>query len=172
MSRVTTFRALIILALCFSPFAVQASIINLYANLDGTQEVPVTASLGTGTATITFDDVSNLLDWNISFSGLTGAATGAHFHGPAASGVNAGVQVNIGTISGLTSPIIGSTTITGTQAADLLAGLWYINIHTTLFSGGEIRGQVLQQVVPVPAASWLLASGLAGLLGWRRLRRT
>ncbi|MBI5463282.1 MAG: CHRD domain-containing protein [Gammaproteobacteria bacterium] len=171
MSGVTSFRTLILLACCLAPVAAQAAIINLYTSLDGSQEVPTNATLGTGTATVTFDDVSNLLGWNISFSGLTGAATGAHFHGPAAVGVNAGVQVNIGAISGLTSPMIGSTTITGSQATDLLAGLWYINIHTATFPGGEIRGQVQQQVVPVPAAFWLLSSGLAALLGWRRPRR-
>lgn len=162
-------RALIVLACCFSPFAAQAAIINLSASLDSTQEVPVNASLGTGTASIIFDDVSNQLDWNIVFSGLSGAATAAHFHGPAAPGVNAGVQVNIGAISGLTSPMIGSTTISDTQEADLLAGLWYINIHTAMFPGGEIRGQV--QVVPLPAAAWLLLTGLAGLAGWRRSRK-
>ncbi|HEY9199841.1 MAG TPA: CHRD domain-containing protein [Gammaproteobacteria bacterium] len=171
MSGVIPLRAFVILACCLSPVAAQAAIINLYATLDGTQEVPANASLGTGTATILFDDVSNQLDWNISYSGLTGAATAAHFHGPAAAGVNAGVQVNIGTLSGgLTSPMIGSTTITSVQEADLLAGLWYINIHTAMYPGGEIRGQV--QVVPLPAASWLLASGLAGLIGWRQTRKS
>ncbi|MFN2329475.1 MAG: CHRD domain-containing protein [Chromatocurvus sp.] len=170
MSGITTFRVLIILALCLSPFAAQAAIINLYADIDGTQEVSATASLGTGTATISFDDVTNLLDWDISFSGLTGSATAAHFHGPAASASNAGVQVDIGAESGLGSPMLGSTTITGAQATDLLAGLWYINIHTETYPGGEIRGQV--QVVPLPAAVWLLVSGFVGLLGWRRARRT
>lgn len=166
MSKIACIRTLLVLACCFIPFAAHAAIINLYATLDAAQEVPANASLGTGSATMTLDDVSNQLDWNIVFSGLTGDATAAHFHGPAAPGVNAGVQVNIGAISGLTSPMIGSTTITDTQEADLLAGLWYINIHTAMYPGGEIRGQV--QVVPVPAAIWLLGSGLVALFGWRR----
>lgn len=170
MIGVTYIRALLMLLLSCSAFAVQASTINLIAYLDGAQEVPANTSTGSGLATISFDDVSNLLSWDIVFSDLSGPATAAHFHGPAAVGVNGGVQVNIGNISGLTSPMLGSTTITDTQEADLLAGLWYINIHTALLPGGEIRGQV--QVVPLPAAFWLLSSGLLGLFGFSRQRKT
>lgn len=65
----------------------------------------------------------------------------------------------------------GSATISDTQEADLLAGLWYINIHTSMFPGGEIRGQVQAQVVPIPAAAWLLVSGLCSLLTLRQSRR-
>jgi hypothetical protein len=77
-----------------------------------------------------------------------------HFHGPAPAGANAGVQVNIGLISGLTSPSIGNTIITALQGTDLLNGLWYINIHTGQFAGGEIRGQVLTGSVAVEEATW------------------
>ena len=70
-----------------------------------------------------------------------------------------------------TSPSIGSTTISGTQSADLLAGLWHINIHTTTFSGGEIRGQVQLSAVPIPAAAWLFSSGLLGLVGIARCKK-
>lgn len=172
MLRINAFRACIAAVLCCSPLAVQAAIINMSATLSGGQEVPPTASTGTGSATVVFDDVTNQLNWNIVFSGLTGAATGAHFHGPAPIGTNAGVQVNIGSISGLTSPMIGSTTISAAQETDLLAGLWYINIHTAQFPGGEIRGQVLAaEPVPVPAAVWLFGSGLAGLFAAGRARR-
>lgn len=160
LSRVRYGLAVLLLAFC--PALLQAATINLFASLDGSQEVPANASTGTGSAVITFDDVSKLLSWDITFSGLTGAATGMHFHGPAAAGVNAGVRVNVGGISGLTSPSTGSTTITDAGwETELLSGLWYLNIHTATFPGGEIRGQV--QVVPVPAAAWLMLSGLAGL---------
>jgi hypothetical protein len=69
-------------------------------------------------------------------AGLSGPLSGIHFHGPAAPGVNAGVQVNIGAIIGLLpNPNIGSTTINAQQITDLLAGNWYINLHTAQISG-------------------------------------
>ena len=104
-----------------------------------------------------YDDVTNLLSWNITYTGLLGTPTVSHFHGPAPVGFNAGVEVDIVLNSGgsIASPMIGSATITDDQETDLLAGLWYINIHTDAFPGGEIRGQV--NVVPIPAAVWLLA---------------
>ncbi len=79
-------------------------------------------------------------------------------------GVNAGVQFDIGAVSGLASPMVGNATITAQQADDLISGLWYVNIHTTAFGGGEIRGQV----VPAPGAMMLLAG--AGLFATRRRR--
>lgn len=142
-----------------------ATLINLEATIDKNQVVgttPVTSA--TGFATMTFDDITNQLDWNIVFSNLTGAATAMHFHGAAAAGVNAGVQVNIGAISGLTSPSIGLTTLTDLQETDLLNGLWYINIHTAAYGGGEIRGQVLETSrVPEPSTLLLFGAALAGL---------
>lgn len=141
----------------------EASIDGLQANAGAG-----TGSPGTGFASMTFDDVSSLFSWDISWSGLLGNETVMHFHGPAGPGANAGVQVNFGSISGITSPSIGSTTISAGQAADLLAGLWYINIHTDLFTGGEIRGQV--NAVPIPAAAWLFGSALLGLLGMTRYK--
>ena len=153
---------LALLLFVLNPALVQAATINLFANLDGTQEVPSNGRTGSGTAVITFDDVSKLLSWDINFSGLTGPAISMHFHGPAPAGTNAGVRVNVGNISGLTSPSMGSTTITDAAwETELLSGLWYLNIHTAMYGGGEIRGQV--EVVPVPAAVWLMFSGLAGL---------
>jgi hypothetical protein len=140
--------------------------------LSGSQEVPGNQIVAAGAARIEYDTASNLLSWNIAFEGLTGPATGMHFHGPAAAGVNAGVQVNVGTNSGLLSESNGSTTISELQEADLLAGNWYLNIHTAAFPGGEIRGQVAAVVVPEPSAvaSLLGVAALAGVLVWRRRR--
>ena len=78
--------------------------------------------------------------WTVNYSGLTGPATGAHFHGPAAISENAGVVVPL--TGSLASPITGSATLTDAQAADLMAGKWYFNVHTAANPGGEIRGQV------------------------------
>jgi hypothetical protein len=81
-----------------------------------------------------------MLTWTIVYSGLTGAATAAHFHGPAKPGKNAAPVVPL--TGALDSPIKASATLTDAQAKDLLAGLWYINIHTAANPGGEIRGQL------------------------------
>jgi hypothetical protein len=95
--------------------------------------------MGGGTATVTYDDVTNMLTWNVTFSNLSGPVVAAHFHGPAVPASDAGIQV---TISDLTSPSVGSMAITEGQEADLLGGLWYLNYHTSACGGGEIRGQV------------------------------
>jgi len=140
-----------------------ATTTNLVATIDGAQANAGagTGSPGTGSATMTYDDVTNMFSWNITWSGLTGTETLAHFHGPALPNQNAGVQVNFAAISGLQSPSIGSTMITPAQAADLLNDLWYINIHTTDVAGGEIRGQVtVDGTVPVEQSTWTAIKAL------------
>ena len=110
------------------------------AVLDGKSEVPANASAATGTADIDYDPASKKLSWKLTYSGLSGAATAAHFHGPAEAGKNAGVAVAIPNAT--SSPSEGSATLTDAQAADLMAGKYYVNIHTAANPGGEIRGQV------------------------------
>jgi hypothetical protein len=110
--------------------------------LSGTEVVPPTTSKGTGTADVTFDTGSKKLAWTVTFSGLTGPAIAAHFHGPADHGQNAGVAVPI---PGTESPLKGSATLTDVQAADLAAGKWYVNVHTNANKGGEIRGWLAKQ---------------------------
>ena len=116
---------------------------------------------------MTFDDVTNVIAWDISWSDLLGDLTVAHFHGPALPNQNAGVQVSL-VGSPPDNPNIGSAPISDAQATDLLNELWYINIHSTLNPGGEIRGQVLR--VPEPITLALLGFGLAGL-GFARKRQ-
>ena len=112
------------------------------ATLDAKSEVPATASGGTGTADVDYDAATKKLTWKVSYSGLTGPATAAHFHGPADASKNASPVVPIPNIAA--SPVEGSATLTDAQAADLLAGKYYINIHTAANPGGEIRGQVMK----------------------------
>jgi hypothetical protein len=116
-----------------------AETVQLKADLKGASEVPPNQSTGTGTVTVTFDTATKQLSWKGNYSGLSGPATAAHFHGPAEPGKNAGVAVPI---TPNTSPFSGSATLTDTQAADLLAGRWYINVHTAANPGGEVRGQL------------------------------
>ncbi len=168
--RFVTAFVVVIVGLCLFASPVEAAIFELTSMIDGLQTVPPTGSSGTGSGVITYDDATSELSWDISWGGLSGPVSVMHFHGPAAPGSNAGVQVNIGGISGTTSPTIGSTNISAGQAADLLSDLWYINIHTSQFPGGEIRGQVL--LVPEPAGIALVAGGIlaVGLLVRRRRR--
>jgi len=120
-------------------FAGSAFAEKMKATLDGKSEVPPNTSNATGTADIDYDPASKKLSWKLTYSGLTGPATAAHFHGPAAPGANAGVKVPIpNTASGSE----GSATLTDEQAADLTAGKYYVNVHTEANKGGEIRGQV------------------------------
>jgi hypothetical protein len=123
-------------------FAGPASAEKFKATLDGKAEVPATTSSGTGTADVDYDAASKKLSWKVTYSGLTGPATAAHFHGPAETGKNANPAVPIPNIA--SSPVEGSATLTDAQAADLLAGKYYINIHTAANPAGEIRGQVMK----------------------------
>ena len=109
--------------------------------MTGMNEIPLVATNGTGRVDAVLDTDTRLFRWKVSYQGLTGAATAGHFHGPAAIGANAGVA--LGWRNPITSPMEGSATLTPAQAADLLAGKWYANIHTTVHPNGEIRGQMI-----------------------------
>jgi hypothetical protein len=123
-------------------FAGPAFADKMKAALDGKAEVPPNTSAATGSADIDFDAASKKLSWKITYSGLSGPATAAHFHGPAEAGKNAGVAVAIPLASPGTAE--GSATLTDAQAADLAAGKYYVNVHTAANPGGEIRGQVMK----------------------------
>ncbi len=115
----------------------------LTASLTGAQEVPANTRTGTGKAEVRFDKDTRVLSYHVSFIGLSGPVIGAHIHGPAAPGVVGPVVVPFGPAAdGMVS---GSATLTPTQAGDLLAGLYYVNLHTAAHPGGEIRGQLRLQ---------------------------
>lgn len=158
----------VVLALAFAG-SVSAETLQLVANMDGpsANAGAGTGSLGTGVADITYDTDTNAMSWTITWSGLTGTPTGMHFHGPALPNQNAGVQVGVG-VAG--PPVVGNAVISDPQEADLLAGLWYLNLHTTTSSGGEIRGQVLAAASPLPGPGLLLALPMliAGAMAIRR----
>lgn len=110
------------------------------AALSGAQEVPPATTSGSGQAVVRYNRDTSMLSWNVTYGGLTGAATAGHIHGPAEAGANAGVVVPFASVA--SSPIIGEARITPEQLAQLNAGRWYVNIHTQRYPGGEIRGQL------------------------------
>lgn len=116
-----------------------ANVVRLGATLNGAAEVPPKAVPGTGTAEVNYNRDTGTLSWRVTYSGLTGPLTGAHFHGPAGPTANAGIVVPM---ANAPSPITGEAKITPAQAGDLMAGLWYVNLHTAANPPGEIRGQV------------------------------
>lgn len=160
---------LLVLMTVMSIAPAKASLINFSALINGAQANAGTGtgSLATGAATMWLDDLTNDFSWTINWSGLTNL-TAAHFHGAATLFQNAGVQVHIN-IVGTTA--IGNAVLTNAQVSDLRAGLWYINIHTTQFGGGEIRGQIHEQVkVSAPGASLVLLLSMIALLLVHRRR--
>lgn len=127
-------------AIClFTASAAQAASVNYTAVLKGSSEVPPNDAAGAGELTATLDTTTKVFSYKATYSGLTGPATAAHFHGPAMAGANAPPVVPVAKPA---SPITGTATLTDAQIADLQAGKWYFNVHTAAHPPGEIRGQV------------------------------
>jgi hypothetical protein len=119
----------------------QAQTKMFHANASGTQEVPPVTGAGKATGMFTLNPATKELSWSVTMSGLSSDATAAHIHGPAASGANAGVEINLAP-NGIKSPLEGKATLTDAQIADLEGGKTYLNVHTANNKGGEVRGQI------------------------------
>ncbi len=139
-------RRTLLVAAAFASFGVLPSAradempIQLHATMSGAQEVPPNQTQGSGTMGGTLNRSTKELTYTVTYQGLTGPATAAHFHGPAEPGANAPIVVPLQ--QPLTSPIKGKATLTDQQMNDLMANKWYVNVHTKEHPGGEIRGQV------------------------------
>jgi len=180
--------------LVLSASLAQASTITFQTSLNGPAENPPNSSLGTGFATLLYDNVTHLLSINVSFQGLSGTTTASHIHCCVASPGTAGVATTTPTFTGFPLGVTAGTysavldltlassynpafiTSSGgiAQAEQLLmsqmvAGNTYLNIHTTVVPGGEIRGFLA--TVPEPATLTLFGVGLAGLAITHRRRR-
>ena len=123
--------------------AASASTVTYTARLSGRAEVPKTYSKGKGRLKAEFDTTSKVLDYTLTFEGLSGPATAAHIHGPATRAQSAGVVVPLGE-KNPASPITGSATLTDQQVKYLQSSKLYVNVHTAANPGGEIRGQIIE----------------------------
>jgi hypothetical protein len=111
------------------------------ATLSGAREMPPVASGGSGHAELRYNHKSQLLHWRVTHSGLSGAVTAAHFHGPAGPEQNA--QPLIPLAGNLNAPPIdGQLRLTPEQYNQLESGQWYVDLHTARHPDGEIRGQL------------------------------
>jgi CHRD domain-containing protein len=118
-----------------------AQTVKFQATMTAAEEIPATNSKGSGTATAELDQQTHKLSYNVTWQGFASRVIAAHFHGPAEPKQNAGVQVPIDG-SNPTSPVTGTATLTPEQQQQLMAGLWYVNVHTQNHPNGAIRGQV------------------------------
>ena len=142
--------------------------------LSGANENPPNASTGTGSIAGTFDNVSKVLSFNLTFSGLLGTTTAAHFHAPAGITTNSPVRIGFaGFPTGVSSGVYSNSyVLTAQQEAWLLSDSMYVNVHSNLFPGGEIRHQLIPDApLPVELASFISAvSGNEVTLNWTTLK--
>ncbi len=133
---------LIILSLATTPSAAKLEVYSGVPLL-GTEEDPANNSNGFGALTAIYDEESKTLFYEFEWElGGDAETTAAHFHGPAGLGQSAPVVIDLGPVSGKSGKQTGSVVLNTSQEADLKAGLWYLNIHSNAFPGGELRGQL------------------------------
>ena len=117
--------------------------IRFHALLSADEESAPTESPGSGCAVFVLDRPTLRLDWTVTYDKLTSSATGAHAHGPQTPGGNAGVLFDLAA-DGMKSPLSGSIVISEGVLEYVLTGRIYVNIHTTQYPAGELRGQMMR----------------------------
>ena len=148
--RIATFAALGLL------FAGAAAAQNYTATMDGLQETPPNISPASGDALLTLD-VAKMLHIHMEYSGLLAPITASHVHCCQPPGVAAPVKYGIGALPSPVDVTVGP--LLAADEANLNAGLMYLNIHTSLFPGGEIRGQIVGPVA-VTLSPWSVVKSL------------
>ncbi|MCL5103695.1 MAG: CHRD domain-containing protein [Armatimonadetes bacterium] len=142
------------------------------AVLSGLNEVPPRATPATGYASVLLSDDQTQVTINMNWNDLLAPATASHIHGPATTSTNGPVVIPILGVAGTTSGSISQTSaITPLLVSQLQSGLLYVNVHTSIYPGGEIRGQLYERVdttVPEPSAVLL---GILGLTSIGRVLR-
>lgn len=132
------------------PGIASAAKFSFIAVLNSGQEIqtPKPDSNSQGNALMTLDTRTGLLCYSISYLDPVGTETAAHFHAPASAGENAPIVFVITPdVSPVGSPKTGCVgPLTAQHMGDLKRGLFYINVHSTVFPGGEIRGQVFRMI--------------------------
>ena len=164
--------AVSLLGACFVGTSASAAILTFEANLDGLQETPPNASPAFGFAELTLDDSSGFVTITTgTYQDLLGGSSGVHIHGLAGPGTAAPVIIalTLDSPGATTGTFSGSGTLTGAQIAGMIAGDTYVNVHSSVFPGGEIRGQL--ELVPEPSSVALACAGLAGLVVIIRRRK-
>lgn len=182
--------------LVFAALPAHAAVLEFEAALTGDQEVPPAATDAFGNASIFVDTDAETIDLALSVNGislddlfdtLVAAPIGpAHFHN-APAGVNGpivvpfafgatyadtadGFDLNVSDLSYADAVMLSGSTLTFDEfVAGMLAGTFYVNVHTDLFNGGEIRGQIA--AIPAPGAFLLFITGAAGFIAARRRKK-
>jgi len=167
----------------------RATIFFFDAILNGPSESPVNASPGTGSAEVDFNTILNTMHVHVDFTGLTGTTTASHIHAATASpGTGtAGVATTVPYFAGFPIGVMSGTydntldmtlassynpsyvtanggTTASAEAAlfgSIEAGTAYLNIHSTTFPGGEIRGFLTPIAAPEPGTWAIMALGAA-----------
>ena len=126
------------------PGPARAEPVSFNTPLTGAECKPAVETAGTGAAALSYDPAARLLNWQVTFGGLSSAATQAHIHAPGAE-PGKGVVLIWLSKPGIPpeSPITGQAVLTPEQVAQFAAGQWWVNLHTKSNPACEIRGQVI-----------------------------